>query len=199
MLTAADLAAFRGERVVFAGICFTLEPGAALQLRGANGAGKSTLLRVLAGLLPPVEGKLLWQGEDALADRPSHARRLRYLGHAEAVKPSLTARENLSFSARLAGVGAGEVEAALEAMDLAPLADLPVRVFSAGQKRRLAIARLTLGEAPLWLLDEPTVGLDTASVERFGVVLRGHLAKGGMAIAATHLPLPVPEMRELVL
>lgn len=199
MLEARELAAIRAERVVFADLSFALDAGQALQLRGANGAGKSTLLRILAGLLAPAEGRLLWQGEDALADRPAHARRLRYLGHAEALKPSLTARENLAFSARLLGGEAAQIEAALEALDLAPLADLPARVFSAGQKRRLAIARLTLGRAPLWLLDEPTVGLDAASVERFGAVLRAHLQAGGMAIAATHLPLPVPQMRELAL
>src|SRR3982750_4393460 len=160
MLEARDLACLRGERAVFAGLSFRLDPGGALLL-GANGAGKSTLLRLLAGLLRPEAGLLLWDGTDALADRAAHAARLRYLSHQDALKPALTARENLSFFARLWG---GQVDAALEALDLLPLAELPARVLSSGQKRRLALARLALAPAPLWLLDEPTVGLDAASV-----------------------------------
>ena len=194
MLEARDLACLRGERVVFAGLSFTLEAGGALLLVGANGAGKSSLLRLLAGLLPAAEGALLWQGEPALADRAEHARRLRYLSHQDALKPALTARENLLFFARLWG---GEVEAALAALDLAPLAELPARVLSAGQRRRLALARLALAPAPLWLLDEPTVGLDTASVGRLGALLARHREGGGMVLAATHLPLPLPGAREL--
>jgi heme exporter protein A len=194
MLEARDLACLRGERVVFAGLSFALAAGEALLLVGRNGAGKSSLLRLLAGLLPPAEGAVLWQGEDALADRPAHARRLRYLSHQEALKPALTVRENLAFYARLWG---GDVPAALEAVALTPLADLPARVLSAGQKRRLALARLLLGQAPLWLLDEPSVGLDSASVERLGGILQRHRAAGGVVLAATHLPLPLPGAREL--
>lgn len=195
MLEARDLACLRGEqRVVFAGLSFTLDAGGALLLTGANGAGKSSLLRLLAGLLAPAEGVLLWQGEDALADRAAHARRLRYVGHGDALKPALTARENLGFFARLWG---GEVDAALAALGLGALADLPARVLSAGQKRRLGLARLALAPADLWLLDEPTTGLDAASVERLGTLLAAHRAAGGIVIAATHLPLPLPDAREL--
>ncbi|WP_431271366.1 heme ABC exporter ATP-binding protein CcmA [Dankookia sp. P2] len=198
MLEARDLACLRGERVVFAGLSFRLEPGGALLLVGANGAGKSTLLRLLAGLLRPEAGALLWDGRDALADRAAHAARLRYLSHQDALKPALTARENLHFFARLWG---GEVAAALAALDLLPLAELPARVLSSGQKRRLALARLALSDpahpAPLWLLDEPTVGLDAASVERLGRLLARHRAAGGMVLAATHLPLPLPGAGEL--
>lgn len=194
MLTAENLAVLRGERVVFAGLSFTLAPGEALLLVGANGAGKSTLLRLLAGLLAPAEGRLLWDGADALADRAAHAARLRYLSHQDALKPALTARENLAFFARLWG---GDAESALAALALAPLAELPARVLSSGQKRRLALARLALAPAALWLLDEPTVGLDAASVERLGLLLAGHRAAGGMVLAATHLPLPLPGAREL--
>ena len=198
MLEARDLACLRGERVVFAGLSFRLEPGGALLLVGANGAGKSTLLRLLAGLLRPEAGALLWDGADALADRAAHAARLRYLSHQDALKPALTARENLLFFASLWG---GEVDAALDALDLLPLAELPARVLSSGQKRRLALARLALSDpahpAPLWLLDEPTVGLDTASVARLGALLARHRASGGMVLAATHLPLPLPDAREL--
>lgn len=194
MLHAENLACLRGERAVFAGLSFSLEPGGALLLVGANGAGKSTLLRLLAGLLTPAEGRLLWNGEEALADRAGHAARLRYLSHQDALKPALTARENLAFFAHLWG---GEPAAALDALGLTPLAELPARVLSSGQKRRLALARLALAPAALWLLDEPTVGLDTASVDRLGRLLATHRAAGGMVLAATHLPLPLPGAREL--
>jgi heme exporter protein A len=194
MLEGQELACWRGERTVFAGLSFRLEAGGALLLTGANGAGKSSLLRLLAGLLPAAEGRLLWEGEDALADRVTHARRLRYLGHGDALKPSLTAAENLGFYAKLWG---GEIAPALAALGLTGLSDLPARVLSSGQKRRLALARLALAPAALWLLDEPTVGLDAASVERLGALLADHRGRGGMVLAATHLPLPLPEAREL--
>jgi heme exporter protein A len=194
MLQAEGLACLRGERVVFADLAFTVAAGDAVLLVGANGAGKSSLLRVLAGLLSPLEGTLLWDGAEALADRAAHARRLRYIGHGDALKPALSAAENLAFYARLWG---GEVAPALAALGLAELGDLPARVLSSGQKRRLALARLALAPAPLWLLDEPTVGLDSASVERLGALLASHRAAGGMVLAATHLPLPLPGAREL--
>ncbi|WP_333779759.1 heme ABC exporter ATP-binding protein CcmA [Falsiroseomonas oryzae] len=194
MLQGQDLACWRGERAVFAGLSFDLAPGGALLLTGPNGAGKSSLLRLLAGLIPAAEGRLLWEGADALADRVAHARRLRYLSHADALKPSLTARENLEFFARLWG---GEVEPALGALGLTELAELPARVLSSGQKRRLALARLALAPAAIWLLDEPTVGLDAASVERLGALLAAHRGRGGMVLAATHLPLPLPGAGEL--
>ena len=194
MLQAEGLAAFRGERLVFRDLDFTVRAGGALVLVGANGSGKSTLLRLLAGLVRPIAGRLLWNGEDALADLPSHAARVTYLGHLDAVKPGLTVAENLRFSARMSGGVAGE---ALEAMDLADLADVPARFLSAGQKRRLALARLALSVAPLWLLDEPTVGLDVASQERVGAVLRTHRARGGIVVAATHVPLPLADVAEL--
>jgi heme exporter protein A len=150
----------------------------------------------MAGLVPPAEGRLLWNGEDALADRAGHARRLRYLGHGDALKPALTARENLDFYARLWG---GETAPALAALGLEGLADLPARVLSSGQKRRLALARLALAPASLWLLDEPTVGLDAASVERLGELLAAHRDRGGIVLAATHLPLPLKDAAELAL
>nr|WP_246523148.1 heme ABC exporter ATP-binding protein CcmA [Neoroseomonas eburnea] len=194
ILEARDLACLRGERAVFAGLSLSLAEGTALLLTGANGAGKSTLLRILAGLLRPAEGAVLWRGEDIAADPAAHARRLRYLSHQDALKPALTVTENLAFFARLWG---GEVGRALTAVALAPLAELPARVLSSGQKRRLALARLALAPAPLWLLDEPTTGLDAASVERLGPLLAAHRAAGGIVVAATHLPLPLPDAQEL--
>ena len=194
MLQAEGLAAFRGERLVFRDLDFAVPVGGALVLAGPNGSGKSTLLRLLAGLVRPAAGRLLWRGEDALADLPGHATRLVYVGHYDAVKLGLTAAENLRLAARLGG---GAVPDALAAMGLGALADLPARMLSAGQKRRLALARLALSTAPLWLLDEPTLGLDVASVERFGVLLAGHRARGGLVVAATHLPLPLEGTMEL--
>jgi heme exporter protein A len=194
MLQAVELAAIRGERVIFAGLSFHCVAGEAVLLTGPNGAGKSTLLRLLAGLVPPAEGALLWHGSDALSDGPAHAARLRYLAHADALKPGLTLRENLSFWARLWG---GDVAAALAAVGLEELEHLPARMLSAGQKRRAALARLALAPVPLWLLDEPSVGLDTASVALFGTMLAAHRAAGGAVLAATHVPLPLPGARSL--
>ena len=194
MLQAVGLAAFRGERLVFAGLSFAVPAGGALVLTGPNGSGKSTLLRLLAGLGRPAAGQLLLNGADALADLPTHAAGLRYLGHLDAVKPGLTVAENLLFWGGRAAIGR-----ALEAMDLHRLADLPARMLSAGQKRRLAIARLVLTPVPLWLLDEPTLGLDFASVARVGALLAAHRATGGMVVAATHLPLPLENAAELSL
>jgi heme exporter protein A len=196
LLQATGLAAFRGERLVFRDVDFSVEGGGALLLVGPNGSGKSTLLRLLAGLLRPAAGALLWNDEDALADLPAHARRIVYAGHQDAVKLGLTAAENLSFAARLTGADAA---GALAAVGLEELADLPARMLSAGQKRRLALARLVLSPAPIWLLDEPTLGLDTASVDRFGLMLDAHRASGGLVIAATHLALPLPDAAELQL
>ncbi len=196
MLQAAGLAAFRGERLVFRDIGFTLAAGEALLLTGPNGSGKSTLLRLIAGLLRPVAGTLSWDGVDALADPPAHARRVAYVGHQDAVKPGLTAAENLRFAASLGG---GRVRDALIAVGLEELADIPGRMLSAGQRRRLALARLTLSPAPLWLLDEPTLGLDAAAVARFGAMLAAHQAADGMTIAATHLKLPIGVATELAL
>jgi heme exporter protein A len=194
VLQADGLAAFRGERLVFRDLDFCVPAGGALTLIGANGSGKSTLLRLLAGLVRPIAGRLLWNGEDALADLPSHAARVTYLGHLDAVKPGLTVGENLRFSATMSGGAIGD---ALQALSLGDLADVPARFLSAGQKRRLALARLGLSVAPLWLLDEPTVGLDAASQKRVGVVLSAHRARGGIVVAATHVPLPLDDVAEL--
>jgi heme exporter protein A len=190
MLIAENLACLRGERAIFANLSFTLAPGEALLLTGPNGAGKSTLLRLIAGLLRPAEGSLR---------RPEP---LRYLGHEDGLKPSLTSTENLAFYANLIGAPTTAIARALAALDLTPLARLPARTLSSGQKRRLALARLALdepGAAPLWLLDEPTTGLDAASVARLAPLLATHRAAGGMIIAATHIALPLDTVKELAL
>lgn len=194
MLRAEGLAAIRGERLVFQDVSFVLPAGGALILAGRNGAGKSTLLRLLAGLVRPDAGRLLWEGTDALADRTLHGARVALLGHQDALKPGLTAVENLAFAARLSGRSAAP---ALAALDLGELADLPVRMLSAGQKRRLALARVSLSSALLWLLDEPTTGLDDKAVATLGRLLARHRDAGGMVVAATHVALPVDQAETL--
>jgi heme exporter protein A len=189
VLEVEDIAVIRGERLVIGGLSFRAGPGEAMLLVGPNGSGKSTLLRVLAGLGRIEAGRVLWDGVDALAELSAHGARVAYVGHQDAVKPGLSAAENL-------GRGA---EAALAAVGLSHLAELPARMLSAGQKRRLALARLVLRPVPLWLLDEPTLGVDAASVVRFGEMLAAHRAGGGVVVAATHLPLPLPGARELAL
>jgi heme exporter protein A len=194
ILRAEGLAAFRAERLVLRDVSFAVDRGGAMLVLGPNGSGKSTLLRLLAGLKRADAGALLWDGEDVARDPVAHAGRVAYVGHLDAIKPALTATENLHLAARLSG---GDPAAALAALDLTPLAELPARMLSAGQRRRLALARLALSRAPLWLLDEPTLGLDLASVARLGALLAAHRASGGLVVAATHLSLPLPGAAEL--
>jgi heme exporter protein A len=184
--TADDLTCVRGGRRVFAGLSFALAPGEVLVVRGPNGSGKSSLLRLLAGFLAPAGGRLAWAGAAIADDLAAHRARLHYVGHADAVKSLLTVRENLAFAAALAGAPAAGIEGPLEGFDLLPLAAVPARYLSAGQKRRLALARLLAGVRPLWLLDEPGVGLDAANRARLERALAGHRATGGLAVLATH-------------
>jgi heme exporter protein A len=189
MLSAENLLVIRGGRVVLDGAGLAVARGGALLLRGRNGAGKSTLLRCLAGLRCPDAGRICWDGVDVFADRDAHAGRVAWLSHLDAVKAGLSVRENLAFAARVQG---GDAGAALARMGLAELADVPTRMLSAGQKRRVALARMMLGRRPLWLLDEPTNGLDVASVGRLQGAIEAHRAEGGMVIAATHLDFTLP-------
>ena len=182
---AHDVACIRGERPVFSGVSFSLEPGGALALVGPNGAGKSSLLRILAGLLKPAGGTLTWAGEPLDEDWPAHRGRLHYVGHLDAVKPALTVAENLQGWAGFKG-GARAAPGALEALGIEGLADVPGRYLSAGQRRRLALARLLATPAPLWLLDEPTVTLDADAATRVATMIEAHRAGGGMAVVATH-------------
>ncbi|MGE0714678.1 MAG: cytochrome c biogenesis heme-transporting ATPase CcmA [Alphaproteobacteria bacterium] len=196
------LGCIRGERVVFADLSFRVDAGDALVLTGANGSGKSSLLRLMAGLAPPAAGRLTWDGVPVAEDPESHRARLRWIGHADAVKPALTARENALFWARLAGAAdpAATVSAALDRLALAAIADSPARWLSQGQRRRLALARLlAAGPASLWLLDEPTVGLDGPTVASLEELLAGHRAAGGIVVASTHVPIALPGAAQLAL
>jgi heme exporter protein A len=184
---------------VFAGVTFALEPGDALLLRGPNGSGKSSLLRMLAGFLRPAAGLLAWHGAPIEVDLASHRRQLCYLGHADAVKGGLAVRENLAFAVALGGGSADRIDAALEHFDLAVLATTPARYLSAGQRRRLALARLLTAARPLWLLDEPGVGLDAANRARLERLIAEHRAGGGMVALATHGDTTIGDALELEL
>lgn len=192
-----ELSCVRGERLVFRDLAFSLSRGGALVLTGANGSGKSSLLRLMAGLLPPESGTLAW-GEQRVVDDPAaHRDRVSYLGHLDAVKPVLSALENLIFWARLADGGHADAVRALDGFGLTPLADLPGRVLSAGQRRRVALARLLLAPTKLWLLDEPSVGLDRDSLMRLEAACAGHRARGGRIVVATHAAIDLPGARTL--
>jgi heme exporter protein A len=191
------LTCLRGERLVFENLSFRARAGEALLLTGPNGSGKSSLLRLMAGLLPPAAGRLLWDDTAITDDPESHRARLHYVGHLDALKPALTVAENLAFYAALRGKPADEatLDGAMAAFRLDRLADTPTRFLSQGQRRRTALARVLVAPAPLWLLDEPTLALDDASLAQLGAVLISHLADGGHVIAATHAPISVNARR----
>jgi heme exporter protein A len=195
-LTAQNLTCVRGGRDVFTGLNFSLSGGEALVITGRNGAGKSSLLRMIAGLLAVAAGSLTLSGGDAEA---TPAEQAHYLGHLDAVKPSLSVSENLGFWAAYLGGAAAGIDAALDAVGLEPLAGLPAAYLSAGQRRRLSIARLLAVPRPLWLLDEPTSALDQPSQQRLADLMRAHLAGGGMIVAAAHGPIGLERARELKL
>ncbi|MGB8316262.1 MAG: heme ABC exporter ATP-binding protein CcmA [Aestuariivirga sp.] len=183
-LSAFDLSCERGGRMVFSNINFTLASGEFLQLTGPNGAGKSSLLRLLASLSEPGNGRITLEGGslDLTPGQQAH-----YIAHSDASKSALTVAENLAFWRDF--LGGGDLDRALGAVNLATLADYPVALLSAGQKRRLALARLALVPRVIWLLDEPSVGLDEASQKLLVALMSDHLKEGGLIVAATHVPL----------
>jgi heme exporter protein A len=188
-LIAENLGGERGGDMVFSGIGFALKDGQALVVTGPNGSGKSTLLRVVAGLLPVAEGSVQIEGGgEAL---PSIASACHYLGHQNAMKPALSVAENLRFWRDFNGDGQLGVDEALETVGLGGIGHLPFGYLSTGQRRRAAIAKLLVSHRPLWLLDEPTAGLDKASEARFAGLMTRHCMDGGIVVAATHLPLGI--------
>jgi len=194
-----DLVCIRGDRVVFADLDFTLAPGEALLLLGRNGSGKSSLLRLMAGLIRPAAGDLLWEGAAVTQDREGHGARTRYIGHHDAIKPVLTVAENIGFWVRAWAPEvtdvASAVRAALDRFDMARLADVPGKMLSAGQKRRTNLARLFAAPAKVWLLDEPTTALDKASIAVLEQAIADHRAAGGMVALSTHTDVALPAAR----
>jgi heme exporter protein A len=193
-LSAERVSVDRGARSIIQDLSFRVAPGELLLLTGPNGAGKTTLIRAMAGLIGLATGSFTLS--TAAPDTPL-AEHCHYVGHANGVKATLTAAENLSFWADFLGGEAADVTHALDVMALAPLATIPAAYLSAGQKRRLGLARLLVARRAVWLLDEPTVSLDTASVRLLAGAIEAHLASGGLAVAATHIPLGVAGAREL--
>lgn len=192
-LEVADLACRRAGRLVLAGIGFRLEAGGALVVTGRNGAGKSTLLAVLAGLLRPERGRI------TIVSPRESPESLHLLGHRDGLKAQLTPRENLAFAAACLGGDPGHVDTALARTGIEAAADLPTAYLSAGQRRRLAVARLLVAPRPLWLLDEPTSALDADGQALLDGLMAEHRTAGGAVVAATHAPLPLPEAETLVL
>jgi len=185
LFSGQDLLCFRGERVVFSGLEFSVDPGQALVLRGPNGSGKSSLLRLMAGFLRPRRGAITWGGEAIREDPEAHNRRFHYVGHLDAVKPVLSVAENVGFWATMRD-GEPRVEQALAAFAITGLADVPGRFLSAGQKRRVNLARIVASPADLWLLDEPTTALDSDAIALMVQAIAEHRAAGGMVVASTH-------------
>jgi heme exporter protein A len=192
-VSADQLSIARGERVLFEALSFALQAGEALSLTGANGAGKTSLLRAVAGLIRPRSGEIFFASADGpLEPEEARGRGLHLLGHHDGLKPNRTAWEELSFQSVWAGGDEASAQAAAEALQLEPLLELEVRKLSAGQRRRLAFARLIAAPRPVWLLDEPLAPLDAARRARAGELMASHLASGGLILAAVHDPLPVP-------
>jgi heme exporter protein A len=193
-LYAVDLACHRGGRDVFSGLGFAVASGEALTVTGRNGAGKSSLLRSIIGLARITHGRIALEGGDP---ELTVAEQAHYLGHQDALKPSLSVRENLRFWTGFLGAADTDIGPALDAVGLEDLADLPAAYLSAGQRRRLSIARLLAVKRPIWLLDEPTSTLDASAQQRLTGLMRDHLNDGGLILAATHAPLDLAGAKEL--
>ncbi len=193
MLEVTNLECRRGDRLLISGLDFSVAGRTLLHVQGPNGSGKTTLLRTLCGLLQPQGGDILWDGESISRLKEDYCRDVLYLGHLNGIKNDLTGIENLRVAATLDGdqVTDQDIWDALSRMGLAGFEDLPTKVLSQGQKRRVALARLLLSSAKLWVLDEPFVALDAKAVELLQSLIADHVAAGGMAILTTHQEVPL--------
>jgi len=193
MLEVSDLECRRGDRLLFSGLSFALEAGTLLHVRGRNGSGKTTLLRALCGLLAPDAGTILWNGENTRRLKEDFHSDTLYFGHLNGIKSDLTGIENLRISSTLDGdrISEDRLWDALGQMGLAGFEDLPTKMLSQGQKKRVALARLLLSEAPLWVLDEPFTALDADAVDRLQMLIAEHVADDGLVILTTHQEVPL--------
>ena len=192
-----NLSCMRGERLVFSRLNFSVEPGSVLVVTGSNGSGKTSLLRIIAGLTHPIAGELAWHDGSVAGNPERHHNRISFVGHLDAVKAVLSVHENLQIWARLHGGTDKTISMALKKMGLKGLENTPGRYLSAGQKRRLSLARLVASHAVLWLLDEPTIALDPASVDALRDLIAEHRNSGGMTIIANNIDLGIADTAEL--
>jgi len=194
--TGTGLTCVRGDRIIFTGLNFTLNPGEALVLSGPNGSGKTSLLRVMAGLSPPTAGIIKWRGQAVPDDPVPFFNDIHYLGHQNAVKPALSVRENLNFYSALRP-SQNDVGEALSTLGLSKFSNLPARLLSAGQTRRVALSRILCSPASIWLLDEPFVSLDQNSAEIVYTEIIKHRTKGGMVVISTNAPLELADFKTI--
>lgn len=198
-LAARGLACVRDDRILFENLDFDLTPGQILQVEGHNGSGKTSLLRILCGLALPAEGTVYWNGQDILQDRLRYQAELAYLGHAHGVKAELTALENLRLSLALRNHPPLDLAEVLARVGLRGFEDVPARALSAGQQRRVSLARLLLSQAQVWILDEPFTSLDKAGIAYVESLLAEHEARGGMAALTSHHPVRHPNLLRIYL
>ena len=200
MLAVSDLSCVKGQRALFSGISFLVQPGEMLHVQGPNGSGKTSLLRMLCGLNAPEQGEILWRNRSLREEGSTFFASVAYLGHQNAIKDELSAVENLRIAAAIAGQQVSDAEACkgLEVMGLAGKEDLQTKVLSQGQRRRVALTRLLVSKSSLWLLDEPLAALDAVGVALVEKMLDKHLMQGGMAVVTTHQPLKVSTVTKSV-